>query len=261
MAFYKFSCLHMEKSRFVFSLKVAIAHLIICAFIAVAAAILVFGVWYPFPYNEIAGGRDLFIIIIVVDVICGPLITLVFSNPKKPTMELRRDFILVGLIQASALIYGIHIVWQARPVFLVHEIDRFKVITLPAVDKAEFDALPKELRPAWYQGPIVVSIKSSLSNEDRKKVLFESLIGGKDYGERPEFYAPYRPLGALEKSKPLKIFLEREPWRMQDIKRNIDNLNLSETNFYYIPVLGRSDWIAVIDSKGNIVSFSPGDGF
>lgn len=251
----------MKESRFVFSAKIAAAHLIICIIIAVAAAILVFGLWYPYPYNEIAGGRELFIIIIIVDVICGPLITLVFSNPKKSTMELRRDLILVGLIQLSALIYGIHIVWQARPVFLVHEIDRFKVITLPAVDKAEVDALPEELRPVWYQGPRVVSIRTTISNEDRKEVLFESLLGGKDYGERPEFYIPYHPLGTLEKAKPLEIFLEREPWRAQDIKSKIDNLNSKETKFYYIPVLGRSEWIAIIDSKGNIVSFSPGDGF
>jgi hypothetical protein len=48
------------------------------------AAALVFGVWYPYPYREISGGRELFLIVVTVDVIWGHCITLAVFNRTKP---------------------------------------------------------------------------------------------------------------------------------------------------------------------------------
>ena len=70
------------------------------------AALLVFGIWYPYPYREISGGRELFLLVITVDVILGPLITLAVFNRKKPRSELRRDLAIVALLQLGALGYG-----------------------------------------------------------------------------------------------------------------------------------------------------------
>ncbi len=47
------------------------------------AALLVFGLWYPYPLSEISGGRELFLLIVSVDVVMGPLITLAVFNPSK----------------------------------------------------------------------------------------------------------------------------------------------------------------------------------
>jgi hypothetical protein len=68
--------------------------------------LLVFLVWYPNPYREISGGRELFLILVTVDVILGPLITLSIFNPVKAWKVLRRDLAIVGLIQLAALGYG-----------------------------------------------------------------------------------------------------------------------------------------------------------
>jgi hypothetical protein len=106
-------------------------HLLCSLLIAALAGGLVFGLWYPFPYRELSGGRELFLLIIAVDVVCGPLLTLVLFNPTKPRGELWRDLGLVALIQLGALGYGLWTVWQARPLFLVQEVDRFKVVAAP----------------------------------------------------------------------------------------------------------------------------------
>ena len=47
-------------------------------------ALLVFAVWYPYPYREISGGRDLFLLVVAVDVVLGPLITFAVFNRAKP---------------------------------------------------------------------------------------------------------------------------------------------------------------------------------
>ena len=122
------------KFRMQRALRAAALHLGGSLLVAALAGALVFGLWYPYPYRELAGGRELFLLIVVVDVVCGPLLTLVLYNPAKPRAELWRDLGLVVLIQLAALGYGLHVVWQARPVYMVQEVDRLKVIELPALE-------------------------------------------------------------------------------------------------------------------------------
>ena len=119
-------------------------HLGISVAIALLAALLVFLVWYPYPYREISGGRELFLILVSVDVVLGPLITLTIFNRAKPWRALRRDLAIVGLIQFSALCYGMWTVFVARPVHLAFEIDRFRVIH--AID------VPAEMLPQAPEG-------------------------------------------------------------------------------------------------------------
>jgi len=108
-------------SRFYASVHAAGIHLLCSVFVALLASVLVFGMWYPFPFRELSGGRELFLLVVVVDVICGPILTLVLFCPKKPRAELWRDLGLVAFIQLGALFYGLGAVREARPLFLVHE--------------------------------------------------------------------------------------------------------------------------------------------
>jgi len=89
-------------------------HMAISLAIAALSAALVFAVWYPYPYREISGGRELFFILVSVDVILGPLITLAVFNRAKPRSELRRDLGIVGVLQIAALAYGLWTVSIAR---------------------------------------------------------------------------------------------------------------------------------------------------
>ena len=79
-------------------LKASGIHLGISLTVALLAALLVFGLWYPYPYREMSGGRELFLIVVAVDVILGPLITLAVFNRAKPSRELKRDLVMVALM-------------------------------------------------------------------------------------------------------------------------------------------------------------------
>jgi hypothetical protein len=63
-------------------LQASAAHFALSLLVAALAAALVFGVWYPYPYREISGGRELFFIIVAVDVVMGPLLTFAVFNRK-----------------------------------------------------------------------------------------------------------------------------------------------------------------------------------
>lgn len=246
------------------AIKAASIHLGLSLLVAAFAGGLVFGLWYPYPYRELAGGRELFFLVVSVDVICGPLLTLVLFNPKKPRAELWRDLGLVSLIQIAALFYGISAVWQARPLFLVQEIDRFKVIAAPEVDGRALEALPESMKPKLLRGPLVVAIREPKDKEEREQILFESVQGGRDYAERPEFYVLYQgenALKSLKRAKPLALFLQKQPQQAAAAQAFAKERNTDLNQWLYLPVVARQDWVAILDTQGYIQGFLKGDGF
>ena len=239
-------------------------HFVSSCLLAVLASALVFLVWYPYPYRDSSGGKELFLLIISVDIVCGPLLTLVLFNPKKPRAELWRDMTLVVTIQLAALGYGVNTVWQARPLYLVLEVDRFKVVTRPVVDELALSQLPSALKTPWWSGPLVVGIRDPKDAQEREKVMFESVQGGRDYAERPEFYLPYEGAVAaqsLRKAKPIAAFLQKYPAQKQAAVELSQNKVGAESELFYLPVSARKDWIAVLDRQGQIRGFLPGDGY
>lgn len=251
-------------SRYRSAAKAAGIHGLCTVFVALLAALLVFGIWYPYPYRELAGGRELFLLIVAVDVVCGPLLTMVLYNPAKPRTELWLDLGLVVLVQLAALGYGLHTVWQARPVYLVQEVDRFKVITLPALDVAEVANLPAALQPRWMAGPMTVAIRSPKDAAEHNQILFESVQGGRDYAERAKFYLPYEgeaALKSLKRAKPLAVFLEKHPSQQNAARVLVAEERLNMAQLSFLPVVGRQDWVAVLDAQGQVRGFLKGDGF
>lgn len=250
--------------RFVAAIKVAFLHFLSCVFVALFAAVLVFALWYPYPYRELSGGRELFLLIIVVDVVCGPLLTLVLFNPAKQKSELWRDFALVILIQLAALVYGLNTVWKARPLFLVQEVDRFKVVNASSLNELAFASIPSDLKPGWMSGPVVVAIREPKDNKEREKVMFAAVAGGPDYAERPEFYLPYEGAAALKstrRAKLLSLFLQRHPSQEEEALKLAAEKGSDIRQWLYLPVIAREDWVTVIDKQGKIQGFLRGDGF
>ena len=235
--------------------------------VALAVAALVFAVWFPYPYRELAGGRELFFLVMGVDIVCGPLLTLVLYNPAKPKRELLMDLSLVVVLQLAALAYGIWTVHQARPLYLVHEVDRFKVIALADVDAAELAKLPEALQAQFFKGPQTVGLRDA-SKEEREKVMFESVQGGRDYGERPSFYVAYDAAQAAKtyvKSKPLDNFAKKHPSKQADIDKLQtqagEGAGAQAKLLRYLPIIARQDWVAVLNPKGAVVGYLQGDGF
>lgn len=251
-------------SRFRVAARAAGIHSLCSVVVACLAAWVVFAVWYAYPYGELSGGRTLFFLVVLVDVVCGPLLTLVLFNLKKTRKELWFDLGLVALIQLSALGYGVWTVWQARPLFLVLEVDRYKVIAAPDVDAAALAALPAHLKPSWLIGPQTVSIRPAKNAEEHNTVLFEASTGGRDYGARPEFYVPYDDEAALKslvRAKPLNVFLQRYPDQQGAAQKLARKQQADLGQWLYLPVIARQNWVAVIDKAGQIQGFLPGDAF
>jgi len=140
-------------------LKASALHLGLSLCIAALAALLVFAVWYPNPYREISGGRELFLLLVAVDVILGPLITLAVFNRKKPHRELRRDLAIVAVIQLAALGYGLWTVALARPVHMVFEYKNFRMVHAVDVPPELLPQTPAGVEALPLTGPTLLGLR------------------------------------------------------------------------------------------------------
>src|SRR5262245_21130730 len=124
--------------------RAAALHLLICLAIAAGVLALMLTVWYPPPLFEAMGGIELALIVISVDVVLGPALTLIVFRAGK--RGLRFDLAAIAVLQLGALLYGCHIVSLARPAYIVFVKDQFQIATaaqlsdqrLAAAKHAEF---------------------------------------------------------------------------------------------------------------------------
>lgn len=243
-------------------LKAAGIHLSLSLLVATLAAAIVFGVWYPYPYREIAGGRELFFLLITVDVILGPLITFAVFNRKKPWTELRRDLAIVGLLQLSALGYGMWTVFVARPVHSVFEIDRFRVIHAIDVPEVLLSQTPANIDALPLTGPTLLGMRPFRDNNESMEATMLALRG-LALGARPDFWQPYAQSRAdvLRVAKPLAT-LKARPALAPIVDTAMQKLGRSNTDgLVYLPLVARKTfWTMVLDAQtADVVAYLPID--
>ena len=247
-------------------LKAAVIHLLLSAAVAALTALLVFGLWFPYPYRELAGGRELFLLILSVDVVCGPILTLVLFNPRKPRKELVRDLTLVALIQLVALAYGIHAVMQARPVLLAFEADRFRSVSVVEIDPTKLAEAPAELRSLSLTGPRLIGVRIPQPADADFMENLDTSMAGLEVTFRPKFWRPYDEQRAtvLKKAKPLAELRQKHPDQAAVINKAIADTGLPEDKLAYLPLQSRrnADWVALLNrTNADVVGFAPVDGF
>ena len=245
-------------------LKASAIHLALSLLLAVAAGCLVFLVWYPYPYREISGGRELFLILVAVDVVMGPLMTLAVFNKAKPRSELLRDLCIIALLQLAALGYGLWTVASARPVHLVFEIDRFRVIHAIDVPSDLLVRAPPDLRTLPWSGPSLISVREFKDSKESLEATMAALQGA-EIGGRPDFWQPYIAAKSqvLLRTKPLADLKARFPANGKDIDNALRAAGHLPLFVGYVPMVGRqSFWTVLIDLKtAEVLAFVPLDSF
>lgn len=242
--------------------RAAGVHLLLSAAVASLAALLVFGLWYPGIYRLLAGGRDLFLLVTSVDVVIGPVLTFAVFNLAKGWPHLRRDLAIIGVLQLAALAYGLHTVYIARPVAMVFEVDRFKLITASNVVLEELPKAPPGLRELPLDGPRLLGARRPEMGAERNDAMLMG-VGGVDVGQRPLFWQPYELARdrALASSKPLGVLLAHYPNEAAESRRRVADLKADEATARFLPVIARSPWVAVLDKGGVVLGYLPLDGF
>jgi hypothetical protein len=244
--------------------KAAGIHLGASACVAALAALLVFGLWYPWPYRVISGGQSLFVLLTSVDVVIGPLLTFAVFNLNKGWPHLRRDLAIIAVLQLAALAYGLYTVYVVRPVILAYEVDRFRVVASADVLERELEQALPEFRTLSIIGPKLVGTRAAKTSDEKMKAV-ELGVRGFDISSRPIFWQPYveSRKAVLTRARPVAVLKKQYPARLNDIEQAIEASGRPSSQLVFLPLTARrADWIVLLDSAtADIVGFAQFDGF
>ena len=222
-------------------------HFVVTLALAIAAAVIIFFVWYPDPFQAMLGGTKFFMLITVCDLALGPLTSLVIYNSKKTRRMLVFDYTVVGVVQIAAFVYGVMSMADARPVYVAFVQDRFEVVR--ADDLADEDLQnaeePYRTRPKF--GPVLVGTTLPTDVEDRNALLFSSLEG-KDVQYFPRYYVPYEANveEIKQRAQSLDLLRKRHPQAQELIEA--ENLDIPEERVRWLPVRSpKGFWTALLD--------------
>lgn len=244
----------------------ALWHLALSIGVAFLSAALVFWLWYPAPFRELSGGRELFLIVVTVDVLIGPLMTFLVFDRRKPRSELARDLAVVAVLQVSALVYGLHSVAQARPAVVALEGSRLRVVRAIDLGESELERAPEGLRKLSLVGPVFVATRRPTDAERLESI--DRGLAGQDIGMRPEFWLPNAQAAAAYATSAMPIDRLRtlQPKRVAELNAVIAAISATTKTsgaLGYLPMLARrTDWSALVDlTDGRVVGYVPIEGF
>lgn len=168
--------------------KAALTHLLISTTLAsIVMCLIVFG-WYPLPFFWDIGGPMLLALIVGIDVVLGPLMTMILFNPKKSRRELTLDLTLIGAIQLSALIYGLHSGYIGRASYGAFYEGQFHLVyAADLAPKFVAEATQPQFRQVPWIGQSYIGVVVPDTAQNRSDMAFFGAIGAGP--ERfPKFY-------------------------------------------------------------------------
>ena len=186
-------------------------HLAISAFVALVFLLVCRFYWFDGPLFAVMGGLGLLSILIPVDVILGPVLTLLVFKAGKPKLKL--DLSLIAFIQLAALIYGAVIMVQARPLYVVLYHEELRVVR--PMDLAKMPWMDSVLSPTRF-----VRVSGDIGALADIEEQMAELTGGVPPHLKPENYQPIE----AHKEELRASLTTSLPTVLKGFQRRLDNL-------------------------------------
>jgi hypothetical protein len=178
-----------------FRLKTFSLHLLGSA----SALILVLGAlylgWYRWPGWYLSSVLHVIGIAVLVDLVVGPTLTLIVSDPGKPHRVLARDIAIIVTVQLVALIYGAATLWIGRPLYYTFSVNRLDFVQASDIDKSEISLALRQnpsLAPHWYSLPRWVWAPLPDDPDEALRIVNGATFGsGKDVVDMPRYFKPW----------------------------------------------------------------------
>jgi hypothetical protein len=236
-----------------FRLKAFSLHLLSSATVlTLVLGALYFG-WYRWPGWYLTDVTRVIVVMICVDVVLGPTLTLIIANQKKSRRELARDIGIIVAIQLCALSYGSVQLWNGRPLYYAFSENVLQLVQAYDIDANEAK-LGREQNPAlaphWYSLPRWIWAPLPQDPDERGKIVVAAISGGDDVISMPKYFKRWEEgmpslRGQLKKVDDIGYFAKSEK---KVLKEEMNAAGLPEDQKDTIPLVGRGHpLLAVID--------------
>jgi putative fimbrial protein len=229
-----------------FRLKAACIHLLISALVALIGIGLVFWVWHPDPLQKAVGVTHIFLMMLGIDVVLGPLLTLLVASSKEKK-TLKFDLSVIAAVQLAAYLYGMHSIAVSRPVYIAFDKLRFEVVQADSVVRATDKTILPEYQSNPLFAPQWVSVRPYKDAAEQSQRTMRELQEGVSPSMMADLYQPLNDGwgGMLERKHGLDELKQYNP--AEQVAKELATYPQADS---YLPMKAPSvDMAVLLDSR------------
>lgn len=229
-----------------FSIHLLISIIVIGLFLIIATQF-----WYPATLFNLENTWQALKILLPVDAILGPLLTLLLYIPGKKNLKL--DLSIIAIIQLSALLYGAQVIYNQRPVIFTFDVKEFEIITAAELNQ---EKIPAENKLVKQPQQILISYALPPQNEEE---VMHFLLNSITYQKDPARLYPVDDYTHIIKKAAINITTIKssqvtEIKKLKSLQQQIDK----NQNIHLFPLkgsLGDYTYVAIDLSKSKIIDY------
>jgi hypothetical protein len=238
-----------------FRLKAFSLHLLSSATVlTLVLGTLYFG-WYRWPGWYLTDVTRVVLVMVCVDVVLGPTLTLIIANKSKPRRELVRDIGIIVAVQLSALSYGSASLWNGRPLYYAFSENILQLVQAYDIDANEAKLGREQnpsLAPHWYSLPRWIWAPLPQDAGEARKIVTSTITGGDDVISMPRYFKRWEEglpslRTQLKKVDDVAYFAKSEKKTLRD---KMKQAGMTDDQMNTMPLTGRGHpLLAVFDPK------------
>ena len=180
--------------------------------------------WYRWPGWYLTDVKTVVLVMVCVDVVLGPTLTLIIANQKKSRRELTRDIGIIVAVQLCALTYGSVSLWNGRPLYYAFSENILQLVQAYDINANEAkigrDQNPS-LAPHWYSLPRWVWAPLPKDAKQQERIVEAAISGGDDVVSMPRYFKPWEDgvpslRNELKKVDNVPYFAKSEKAKLKD---------------------------------------------
>lgn len=195
-------------------------HFLFSSILATISLCLIFFVWFPSPLADATGVSKIVLLMLGIDIILGPILTLVLAKQGKKGLKF--DLVIVLTCQLVALSYGLYSIGISRPAWIVFYVDSFDVLQVTDLQPKVQSKKPILYPNIPWFGYKYYYIPKPKNDAEHNERLSYNLKTGFGPTQRPDMYQPIdhgweeitlkqQSMQSLKKIHP-EISLEQPPY-------------------------------------------------
>lgn len=229
----------MTTSALRFRLKAFAYHLLASVIIAVISLYVVFMVWHPAPLAQAVGVTLVFVMMLGIDMVLGPLLTLLIAKQGKKSLKF--DMAIIIILQLAAFVYGMYNIAMGRPVYIAFDVSRFEVVQANEIPKESLEQAQAPYNTLGWGAPKYVAVRAVANAEEKSKRLFSELETGVAPSKQPNLYEPLDNQWA---------FINNKASNLNDLYANNLKLNVDKAKAKYPSATG---WLPLVAYEQDMV--------
>lgn len=230
-----------NRALFIAKLKALATHIAISLLLVGIALALMLLHWFPPPLFSTDGGGAGLKLLLLVDLVLGPLLTFVVFNPQKTRRHIALDLGVIAALQLAAYGAGLWSIHSVRVQAVAFHEGVFHAVAASDFKQQEID--PASWDALGSQAPYLVAVRPAANAEESKGVTAYAITTGLAPQQLQFLYqplsaaaAPLREQGwswaALQTRQPA-VAAVAEAWLKQHDTPAVDTLRFHRVEGFY----------------------------